>query len=49
MPDDLKDWFVDHMNCEVVAMNFPVANKRNILPIKVAIRKKLKCLECNYP
>ncbi|XP_037942690.1 exostosin-2 [Teleopsis dalmanni] len=46
MPNEIKTWVDDHMNCEDIAMNFLVANITNKPPIKVTPRKKFKCPEC---
>lgn len=35
LPNGLKDWVDEHMNCEDIAMNFLVANVTNKPPIKV--------------
>lgn len=35
MPNSIKQWVDDHMNCEDIAMNFLVSNTTNKAPIKV--------------
>ena len=47
MPDDIKSWVDNHMNCEDIAMNFIVSNYTGKAPIKVTPRKKFKCSNCN--
>lgn len=35
MPNIIKEWVDDHMNCEDIAINFLVSNTTNKAPIKV--------------
>lgn len=35
MPNIIKQWVDDHMNCEDIAINFLVSNTTNKAPIKV--------------
>lgn len=35
MPNIIKQWVDEHMNCEDIAMNFLVSNTTNKAPIKV--------------
>lgn len=37
MPNNIKQWVDDHMNCEDIAINFLVSNTTNKAPIKVII------------
>jgi len=37
MPNEIKEWVDDHMNCEDIAMNFLVANVTGKAPIKVTL------------
>ncbi|XP_039259213.2 exostosin-2-like [Styela clava] len=46
MPDGIRDFVDDHMNCEDIAMNFLISNYTGKAPIKVTPRKKFKCSEC---
>ncbi|XP_025198529.1 exostosin-2 [Melanaphis sacchari] len=46
MPNNIKQWVDDHMNCEDIAMNFLVSNTTNKAPIKVTPKKKFKCPQC---
>lgn len=39
MPDEIKQWVDNHMNCEDIAMNFLVANVTNKAPIKVNFKE----------
>ena len=38
LPEGVKDWVDDNMNCEDIAMNFLVANITGKAPIKVSPR-----------
>lgn len=40
MPQHIRDWIDENMNCEDIAMNFLVANLTNKPPIKVIILTK---------
>jgi len=46
MPNEVKKWVDDRMNCEDIAMNFLVASVTRKAPIKVTPRKKFKCPKC---
>ena len=46
MPQDVKEWVDNHINCEDVAMNFLVSNITRKAPIKVTAKKKFRCPEC---
>ncbi|XP_050306696.1 exostosin-2 isoform X1 [Anthonomus grandis grandis] len=46
LPEYIRAWVDNNMNCEDIAMNFLVANVTNKPPIKVTPRKKFKCPEC---
>nr|XP_027195106.1 exostosin-2-like [Dermatophagoides pteronyssinus] len=47
MPETIRKWVDDNMNCEDIAMNFLVSNVTGKAPIKVTPRKKFKCPECS--
>lgn len=46
MPNEVRDFVDNHMNCEDIAMNFLISNYTGKAPIKVTPRKKFKCSEC---
>ncbi|RWS02309.1 exostosin-2-like protein, partial [Dinothrombium tinctorium] len=46
MPQTIKTWVDEQMNCEDIAMNFLVSNITGKAPIKVTPRKKFRCPEC---
>ncbi|CAD5119025.1 DgyrCDS7675 [Dimorphilus gyrociliatus] len=43
LPQKLKLWIDENMNCEDIAMNFIIANLTGKAPLKVGPRKKFKC------